>query len=98
MDFDIVYGAKILFGFIPAMLVQSPGTNVECWVTLLDEEQLKVMNESELLGKEYSIGIFESFQIGFGKAMKAYGYTGLMGVYKNKYGQFIALREIKGRN
>src|SRR5665647_3574273 len=56
------------------------------------------MNESELLGKEYSLGIFDSFQTEFGKVMKAYGYVGLIKGYKNEHGEFVALNEIKAIN
>lgn len=93
-DFDVIYGAKFVFGSIPAIIVQSANTKVECWMNLLDEEQLQVMNESELLGKEYSLGCFDSFQTEFGKLKNAYGYVGLMNGYKNEQGKFVALKKI----
>jgi len=98
MDFDIIYGAKFIVGTIPAILVHSTKTNVECWINLLDEDQLQVMNESEQLGEDYSLGIFDSFQTDFGKVIKAYGYVGLMRGYKNEHGEFVALNEIKAIN
>ena len=98
MDYDIIYGTNILYGSVPAILINSPGTVVDCWVTFLNEEQLNVMNESEEIGKDYSLGVFKSFQTENNRAIKVYGYVGLMKGYKNKYDDFVALSEIKARN
>lgn len=97
-DFDIIYGTSFMFRSVPAILVESLGTEVECWVTLLDKEQLYIMNESEQLGKDYSLGIFDSFSTVSGMTLKSYGYVGLMNVYKNKKGEYVALSEIKAKN
>ena len=98
LDFDVIYGTNNLYGSIPAMIVKSPGTIVECWITLLDEEQLIAMNESEQLGKDYSLGVFNSFQTEFNKTITVYGYVGLMKGYNNEVGDFVALSEIKAEN
>ncbi|MGI8663837.1 MAG: hypothetical protein ACR2LQ_11610 [Acidimicrobiales bacterium] len=48
-DHDVVYAATIAsYGSVPATLVASPGTQVAVHVTVLDDEQLELMNTSEI--------------------------------------------------
>lgn len=55
--FDVVYSAHITnYGAVPAMLQVSPGTVAGIWVTWLDAEQLRIMNESEVTAANYVPG------------------------------------------
>ncbi|MFZ8951177.1 MAG: hypothetical protein ACO20V_09920 [Alphaproteobacteria bacterium] len=60
-DFDIVYGAGISsYGAIGgATLTHSPGTEVEAWVTWLDDKQLERMHETEGL----SAGVYKLLEL-----------------------------------
>ncbi len=60
-DFDIVYGAGIAsYGAIGgATLATSPGTEVETWVTWLDDRQLERMHETEGL----SSGVYKLLEL-----------------------------------
>ncbi len=57
--FDIVYSAYVSKAFsIPAQAVHSEGTEPEVWLTLLDEEQLIAMHDTEGLKKgTYFLGL-----------------------------------------
>ncbi|MEM1102757.1 MAG: hypothetical protein AAGH48_01475, partial [Pseudomonadota bacterium] len=53
-DYCVVYSAKICsYGSAPATLMQTSGATVQTFVNLLTEDQLRAMDQSELLGFEY---------------------------------------------
>jgi len=53
-DFNCVYSAHIAgYGAIPATLFWQPGTETNCHITWLSENQLQRMHETEALGVNY---------------------------------------------
>lgn len=53
-DLDVVYAAHMAgYGAVPATLAPSPGTEVELWITWLDEAALRRMDETEAVGVNY---------------------------------------------
>lgn len=55
-DHDVVYAAGLAgYGAVPATVVPSPGTRVAVHVTLLDREQLAVVDRSEAVGRAYAV-------------------------------------------
>lgn len=53
-DLDVVYAAHMAgYGAVPATLARSPGTEVELWITWLDAETLRRMDETEAVGVNY---------------------------------------------
>ncbi|MBF0247064.1 MAG: hypothetical protein HQL36_03175 [Alphaproteobacteria bacterium] len=53
-DFDAVYSAHVSrYGAIPATLARAPGAAAELYVTLLTDEQLEHMHDSEAVGVNY---------------------------------------------
>ena len=47
-NYDIVYANTISrYGSIPATIIDSPGTSVQVWANILDDNQLDIMDESE---------------------------------------------------
>lgn len=54
--FDVVFSAHIAaYGSVPAMLQVSPGASVSIAITWLDDEQLAIMNQSELASANYHL-------------------------------------------
>jgi hypothetical protein len=52
--YDIVYAAQMApYGSVPATIEKSENTDIEIWISLLDNEQLKIMDETENRGKSY---------------------------------------------
>jgi hypothetical protein len=48
-DYDVVYSAHLTsYGAVPATLASSPGTELQTWVTWLDDEQLAHMHTTEM--------------------------------------------------
>ena len=93
-NMDTVYGCSILYGSIPAVLVKSLGTKVECWMTFLDSEQYEIMDETEQVGEDYYVKEFGNFFTDFGQNIKSRGYWGLMKRYIGQDGNLVALKEI----
>ena len=66
-NFDIPWLPCITdFGGLPATLSESPGTEVEVWLTWLDDDQLALMNTSEEVGKAggmYSLNVMPKNQL-----------------------------------
>jgi hypothetical protein len=63
-DFDAVFAASITrYGSVPATLLESPGTTVDCHVTFLTDEQLAVMDETEGIGVAYERVVFDSEKV-----------------------------------
>lgn len=55
-DFDVVYSAHIAaYGSVPAMLQAATGCTVAVAITWLDDEQLAIMNETELSSANYHL-------------------------------------------
>ncbi|MDF1793588.1 MAG: hypothetical protein P1U88_16865 [Thalassobaculaceae bacterium] len=53
-DLDVVHAAHMAgYGAVPATLAPSPGTEVELWITWLDEAALHRMDETEAVGVNY---------------------------------------------
>ena len=51
---DAVYAAGFAaYGSIPTTLAESTGTAVEAWITLMDTESFRVINETEGVGARY---------------------------------------------
>ena len=87
-NYDIVYANAITkYGSIPATIIDSPGTIVEVWATILDEEQLCIMDDSEGRDVSYYLGKLNGkISIdGIGETT-AYSYVHAQGAfnYKNK--------------
>lgn len=79
--FDVVYSAYISqFGSMPAHIVDSEGTEPEVWLTLLDENQVIAMHESEgLPNGSYQLGLMNfNFE---GGEIPAYVYVGSKRTY-----------------
>ncbi len=56
-NYDIVYANAITkYGSIPATIIDSPGTTVQVWCNILDEEQLYTMDETEGRDTSYIMG------------------------------------------
>lgn len=63
-DFDVVYSAHISrYGAVPAMLQYSPGSTVEVAVTWLNQDQLRIMNDSEVQAANYAFALLEDLEI-----------------------------------
>ncbi len=59
--YDVSYArAFASYGAIPATITDSPGTVVEVWANLFDEEQLEIMNKTEGRGTSYCLGRLNS--------------------------------------
>jgi hypothetical protein len=55
-DHDVAYAAMLApYGAVPATLVESPATTVAVHATLLDDEQLAVIDSSEGIGRSYRV-------------------------------------------
>jgi hypothetical protein len=55
-DHDVVYAAMLAsYGAVPATLARSPGTTVSVHATLLDDEQLALVDASEGVGRAYRV-------------------------------------------
>lgn len=53
-DLDVVHAAHMAgYGAVPATLAPSPGTEVELWITWLDETAMRRMDETEAVGVNY---------------------------------------------
>ena len=53
-NFDIVYANSFTkYGYVPATITSSPGTTVDVWANLLDENQLELMDKTEGRDKKY---------------------------------------------
>ena len=54
-DLDVVHAAHMAgYGAVPATLAPSPGTEVELWITWLDEIAMRRMDETEAVGVNYA--------------------------------------------
>ncbi len=54
-DLDVVHAAHMAgYGAVPATLAPSPGTEVELWITWLDEAAMRRMDETEAVGVNYA--------------------------------------------
>jgi hypothetical protein len=75
--YDTVYAAYFSkFESIPAHIVNSDETEIEAWLTLLDENQLVAMHESEgLPNGSYQLGLID-FIFENGYAIQSYVYIG----------------------
>ncbi len=63
-DFDVVYSAHISrYGAVPAMLQHSPGSTVDVAVTWLNQDQLRIMNDSEVQAANYAFAMLEDLEI-----------------------------------
>lgn len=62
--FDIFYSAHITaYGSVPAMLQQSPGTEVTLSLTWLDDRQLELMHATELSAAKYEFAAIEDIDL-----------------------------------
>lgn len=62
-DYDIVWSPFFVsYGAMPSTITPSPGTDVEIWVTWLDEETVGRMNSSEGTGELYALGWLRDVQ------------------------------------
>jgi hypothetical protein len=62
-DYDIVWSPFFVsYGAMPSTIAPSPGTEVEIWVTWLDEDAVHRMNQSEGVGGLYAIGWLRDIQ------------------------------------
>lgn len=52
--YDVVFAPLVApYGVIPATIEKAEGTEVEVWINFLDDEQLRIMDESEGRGRSY---------------------------------------------
>ena len=76
--FDAVYARGLAaYGYVPATLAESAGTDVEAWANVLTQKQMDVMNRSEGRGTYYHLTELPAkFNIENGqKIVAAYAYV-----------------------
>lgn len=80
-DLDVVYASAFAsYGSVPATVARSPGTAVEMWITLLDEQQLGVMDRTEGRGDRYALVRLDGFVSECGERLHpAYAYVSKAG-------------------
>ena len=73
---DSIYAAWLAaYGALPATIAESPGTEVELWLTLLTPAQLAIMNDSEGLDEDYSlVSVASPFRVGLARIGNIYAY------------------------
>jgi hypothetical protein len=100
-DFDVVYAAHIArYGSVPAMLQASPGTEVSLFATWLNDEQLAIMNQTELDSAHYHFGLLEDVVVTLddGSVMnELHAYIGRRG-HLLREGAPVALSTITARD
>jgi hypothetical protein len=64
-DYDIVWSPffGFYYGAMPSTITTSPGTDVEIWVTWLDEDTIRRMNQTEGTGEHYAFGWLRDVQV-----------------------------------
>ena len=93
---DAVYNLMSLKGYAYAELMPEESTGLDVVITLLDEKQIKTMNESE---PNYLLSVFPGIVLETGEAIDAYGYAGTSKIFvPKKYGNPVALKEIPAEN
>ena len=100
-EFCIVYAANItVYGSIPATFSRLAGASVTTFVTLLTDEQLDIMDETEQLGEEYDRPEFGDKRVTLDCGDKLPAVSG----YTNRHGSFlvrgepVALARVDGKN
>lgn len=98
--FDSVYNAHIAaYGSVPATLFPSPGTELETFITWLDEAQLAVMHETEQPGVNYHFAELGRLAVaveGVGPLETAYAYVSVAGCLSHE-GAPVSLAEVPAR-
>jgi hypothetical protein len=62
-DYDIVWSPFFVsYGAMPSTITPSPGTDVEIWVTWLEKDAVRRMNQSEGVGELYAFGWLRDVQ------------------------------------
>lgn len=56
---DAVWSAHVHAGYVPATIAPSPGTTLRAWALLLTDDERRVVDASESLGRNYALGRLE---------------------------------------
>ncbi|MFN9486461.1 MAG: hypothetical protein ACK6BM_07420 [Cyanobacteriota bacterium] len=89
---------------LPATLSASPGTEVEVWLTWLDDDQLALMNTSEFVGQAgsmYSLNVMPRQQLntkGYTLQEDPLVYVSCYGSLRAANGDALAIAQIPARN